>query len=131
MKKLLLASAIVLALSACGPSQQPVQVQYVQPQGVQGQPGVVVVQQPQQSNGTDMLAAGAAGYLLGSMGSRPSYSSPGYNSTTVVNKTVIVNNQPAPTAAVPAQKQATSSYKPSSRPTIASRSTSSFKASRR
>ena len=133
-------------VTACNetPQPQPKQVQYVQPaipvqQEVQQQqatqqqvapaPQVIYQQAPVQPapaasgghDGTDMLMAGAVGYLAGRVtggggggNSGPSYSS---NPTTVVNKTIVNKTivqqappAPKPAAANPVYKSSASGY---------------------
>ena len=110
MKKTIIALALLaVTLSACDQHpqtyQQQPQVVYTQPQ----QP-VLVQQQPvivhQQSNTGELLGAAALGAMVGrATAPSPTYQQP--QSTTIINKTVVVK---APSASVPAQ-QPTVSYK--------------------
>jgi len=115
-------------LSACGPSQPPAQVVYQQPgYAYQQQPTVVV----QDNSGAAATNGLVTGMMLGHM---MSGGSRGYDShTTVVNKTVVVNNHsttvaPAAPVAAPAPVRQ-STYIPAQRaaaPTVSRAPTQSF-----
>lgn len=123
MKKTLLAMTALLALSACSGHYDQAYVQ--QPQYVQ-QAAPVVVQQPvvvHDSGAGSMLMGGALGYMLGrSSGGAGDVHHTTVNRT-VVNKTVIVqNNRPAPAPVAPKQSFSNYSSTYASRPSAPTRS---------
>lgn len=107
------------------------------PQAIQGVQQPVYVQQPSQpvivqdNSGSNMVAGMAIGMMAGhamSGGSyydhRPGYSDNSSYNKTVINKTVIVNNHPAPiiAAGTPAPRVTQSVSIPPSRPSVSSSS---------
>lgn len=125
MRKTIVMMAMAMTMAACSKVEDKPLVQYTPqqpaPAATAPQPVIVQNQQPQGGHdGTDMLMAGAVGYMLGSGGSSRA---PTVAPATVVNKTVINKTY---VQAAPAEKQTYSppqttrrttsySYRPSGR----------------
>jgi hypothetical protein len=149
MKKIIIALAIALTLTAC--DQQPqtyAQQQYApngQPVAVGQPPQVVVVQQPQHNSNDGLVTGMALGYLMSGGSSRQNTTVIERHTTVVQQPQVVQQNRSAPSKPTPPAVSfkpverpvvrapaPTTNYKPSTSPSVSRPSTSSsFRSSSR